>query len=163
MIQADWPPVIPIDPIRVGIAGTSTALLKPSKNCAKQSMKNITSLRVKESRFPGSSASVPAGEATTCDDSDIVLKTCKRKYCSQTGIPAWEGGNFTSVEPVSIYQSIITRIVKQHVHHQKQQLTSRKSSDQGSSWTQQTSPAECQQGSASERTSRVSESRGRSI
>jgi hypothetical protein len=83
--------VIPIDLIRVGIAGTSAALLKASKNCAKQNINNRTSLCVNESCFDGSPASVSAGEARTCDDSDIALKTCERRICSPTSAPAWGG------------------------------------------------------------------------
>ena len=64
--------------MRVGIAGTSAALLNASKNCAKQNSNNKTNLRINESRFVGSLASVSTDGAAACADLDIVLKGCER-------------------------------------------------------------------------------------
>lgn len=53
---------------RAGIAGKSAALLKASKNCAKQSISNSTDLRVDESRSGGLSQSVSTDETGKSDN-----------------------------------------------------------------------------------------------
>ena len=79
-IQADWLCGIPIDLSRAGIAGKIAALLKASKDCAKQNTNRSTDLRVDESRFCGSSTSISAEDGR---DDDIIRKVCKQRNYSQ--------------------------------------------------------------------------------